>query len=83
MEEEKREDRGESEKEVEEAVRARAGRTEAAPSAREVEEHDLDHAVFRSWCPHYLKGRGEAYRHVKNREKEEEKGAPVVGVDYA
>ncbi len=30
-----------------EATRARARRTEAAPSAKEVVEHNLDHVVFR------------------------------------
>ena len=32
----------------EEAVRARARKTGAAPSDKEVEERNLDHAVFRS-----------------------------------
>ncbi len=60
MEEEFRRVFGESVEEVvervrqggvgEEAVRARARKTEAVPSQREVEEHNLDHAVFRSWC---------------------------------
>ncbi len=33
----------------EETVRARARKTEIAPSDKEVEEHNLDHGVFRSW----------------------------------
>ena len=54
---------GESSKEVvereleEEAVRARARKTETVPSQKEVEEHNLDHGVFRSWRPHCVKGR--------------------------
>ncbi len=36
----------------EEAVRARARRVETVPSEKEVEEHNLDHGVFRSWHPH-------------------------------
>ena len=45
---------GEGTKEVvereigEEAVRARARKTGAVPSQKEVEEHNLDHGVFRS-----------------------------------
>ena len=31
----------------EEAVRAKARKTEPVPSQREVEEHNLDHGVFR------------------------------------
>ena len=61
---------GESTREVvereigEEAVRARARKTEAVPSQREVEEHNLDHGVFRSRCPHCVKGRAESYGHA-------------------
>ena len=50
------------------------------PSAREVEEHNLDHAVFRSWCPHCVKGRAEAYGH--KTEKDKERSVPIVGIDY-
>ncbi len=49
----------------EEGVTSRGRRVEAAPSRKEVEEHTLDHAVFRSWCPHRVKGRAEAYGHKK------------------
>ena len=44
-----------------ESVGARARRVEAVPSSKEVEERNLDHAVFRSWCPHCVKGRAESY----------------------
>ena len=67
---------GEGTKEVvereigEEAVRARARKTGAVPSQKEVEEHNLDHGVFRSWCPHCVKGRAESYGHVKKVQNE-------------
>ena len=71
MEEEFRRVCGESSKEVvereigEEAVRARARKTEAVPSQREVEDHNLlDHGVFRSWCPRCIEGWAESYGHV-------------------
>ncbi len=54
MEDEFRRLFGEGTKEVvereigEEAVPARARKTEAVPSQREVEEHNLDHGVFRN-----------------------------------
>ncbi len=41
----------------EEGVGARARNAEAIPSKKELEEHNLDHAVFRSRCPHCVKGR--------------------------
>ncbi len=46
---------GEEESE-EEAVRARARRPETVPSEKEVEKHNLDHGVFRSWGPRCVKG---------------------------
>ena len=64
----------------EEAVRARARKTGAVPSEKEVEEHNLDHAVFRMWCPHCVKGRAESYERVKKVQNEGE--APTIGVDY-
>ncbi len=53
---------------------------EIAPSDKEVEEHNLDHAVFRSWCPHCVKGRAESYGHV--RKAKDEGAVPTIGVDY-
>ncbi len=64
-----------------EAVRARARRVEAAPSERAGEEHNLGYGVFRSWCPHCVKGRAEAYRHV--RKVTGESDVPITGVDYS
>ena len=40
----------------EEAARARARKTDIAPNDKELGEHNLDHAVFRSLCPHCVKG---------------------------
>ena len=86
MEEEFRRVFGESSKEVvereigEEAVRARARKTEAVPSQREAEEHNLDHGVFRSWCPHCVKGRAESYGHVKKVQNEGD--VPTISIDY-
>ena len=54
----------------EEASRARARRTEAVPSAKEVEERNLDHCVFMSWCPHCVKGGAEACGHKGGKEEE-------------
>ncbi len=49
----------------EEGSAARARKVEAAPSKREVEDRNLDHAVFRSWRPHCVKCRTEACGHRK------------------
>ncbi len=50
-----------------EGVTARARTVEAVPSRKEVEEHNLNHVVLRSWCPHCVKGRAEAYGRKKRR----------------
>ncbi len=47
------------------AARARARKTEAGPSQRDAQARNLDHVVFRIWCPHCEKGRTESYGHVK------------------
>jgi hypothetical protein len=90
MEEEFRRVFGESSEEVvdrerqgdagEEAERARARKSEIVPTDKEVEERKLDHAVFRSWCPHRVKGRAGSYGHV--RKARGEGPAPTTGVDY-
>ena len=73
--------KGAVEREVgEEAARAKTRKTEPAPSQREVEEHNLDHGGFRSWCPHCVKGRAESYGHVKKVQNEGD--VPTIGIDY-
>ncbi len=46
----------------------------------EREDRKLDHAVFISWCPHWVKGRAESRGHV--RKVKGEGAAPTVVVDY-
>ena len=60
--------------------RVRMRSTEAVPSEREVDEHNVDHATFRAWCPHCVKGRGEAYGHPRGRHQEKE--IPTISIDY-
>ena len=67
-------------KTIEEGVAARARKVEAVPSRKEVEDRNLDHAVFRSWRPHCVRGRAEAYGH---RKRGGETGdVPTVSLDY-
>jgi hypothetical protein len=49
-------------------------------SKKEAEDHNLDHAVCRSWCPHCVKGRAEACGH--RRRGGETGDAPTVSLDY-
>ncbi len=77
MSEGSKEERG---KENQEAVRAKARKTETDLSTREVEEYSLDHAAFRSWRPRCMKGRGESYGH--RTIKGDEKNVPFASVDH-
>ena len=50
------------------------------PSQAEVEEHELTHLPFRSWCVHCVRGRGECtpYRAAKRAED----AVPELHLDY-
>ena len=50
------------------------------PSAAEREEHERLHEPYRAWCAACIAGRGRADRHVGR--SDDEKGLPVVGIDY-
>ncbi len=50
------------------------------PSEREVDERNVDRATLRAWCPHCVKGRGEAYEHPRCRNQEKE--ILTISVDY-
>ncbi len=66
----------EEEKEAGEAVRARAWRPDAVPSEREVEKrNNLDHAVFRSWCPHCAKGESGGVGRAREESAQRGRGA--------
>ncbi len=64
----------------EEDARAKARATEAAPSVMGVEDHNLDHSVFRSWRPHCVRGRAEPCGRKMGKDKE--RGVPIVGLNY-
>ena len=40
----------------------------------------MGHGVFRSWCPHCVKGRAESYGHV--RKVQGERDVPTIELDY-
>ena len=50
------------------------------PSRAEVEEHELTHLPYRSWCKHCVKGRGKESPHRKT--DEQENSMPEVHWDY-
>ena len=50
------------------------------PSEDEIEEHNLTHLPYRSWCVHCVRGRGEATPH-RMMERDED-AVPELHLDY-
>jgi hypothetical protein len=80
------------ENEEENAVREKGENSEEAnpvkfrklgsePTQMEIDEHNMDHSVFRAWCPHCVKGKSNAYPHRKIA-SDNENGIPTVSLDY-
>ena len=50
------------------------------PSEKEVQEHQVTHLPFRSWCPHCVKGRAKEMHH--RRQPHTERGVDEFHLDY-
>ena len=50
------------------------------PCAKEVEEHQLTHLPFRSWCPHCVRGRAKEMHHTQ--QPKVEPGVDEFHLDY-
>ena len=55
---------------------------EDEPTQEEIEEHNIDHAKYRSWCPHGVKGKPKALPHANNKEFKIRE-VPQLSMDYA
>ena len=51
-----------------------------APSQQEIEDHNVNHLPFRSWCKHCVRGRSKAHPHRVNDGRISD--VPVVSIDY-
>ena len=71
----------EIEEEDEEIVAARFRRLQAEPTREEIEEHNIDHARFRSWCPHCVRGRAKSFPHRHDKGKKIRE-VPKISIDY-
>ena len=60
---------------------AKSQETAEEPTQGEVDEHNIDHGVFRAWCPHCVEGKAHDFGHLKRKDNEDRQ-VPVVGVDY-
>ena len=51
------------------------------PTQVEIEEHNITHLPYRSWCIHCVRGRGEQAGHLRQEERPEN-AIPEVHMDY-
>ena len=65
----------------EEAIPAKALPSPTQPTLKEIQEHVLTHLPPRSWCGHFLRGRGTSLPHFRS-ETEREHVVPTVSIDY-
>ena len=72
-------DDGFEESEGEEGVVARVRGKEWQPTAREIEEHNVSHIPFRSWCVHCVKGKAVSAGHYR---VQEDGSMPKVHMDW-
>ena len=63
-----------------EAASLRPLKSPAAPTQREIEEHEISHCPYRSWCRFCVMGRGKADPH--QRHKDEESAVAIISCDY-
>ena len=54
----------------------------AEPTEKEVNEHNLTHLPFRTWCAHCIRGKAKNPPHKRQKENEREKRTPVISADY-
>ena len=50
------------------------------PTERMVEDHNVSHIPFRSWCAHCVRGRAKSIGHVRQDKQEEQ--IPTISMDY-
>ena len=68
------------EKEGEEQIEPKGIRLPMKPSQAEVDRHNLNHATFRDWCEHCVRGRAKNDQHRKRDDSEH--AVNTVSVDY-
>ena len=67
---------------MEEGQKAKALYKPSLPSAQEIDQHNVSHLPYRSWCPHCVKGKRKGKAHFRKKVKEEEERLSTVHGDY-
>ena len=72
----------EEEEASEEARQPEVLRDPGAPTAKELEEHNINHLPFRSWCPHCVAGKAQDRPHKMQKADKMDKQLPEIVFDY-
>ncbi len=80
--EEMAEEEGEEVEAGEEEPEVKIAAKPVEPSREEKEKHNATHAVYRSWCPHCVRGRGLASPHKSDARSRNPTTVPEVVMDY-
>ena len=70
------------EEETEEANNPILLKDPGKPSAREIEQHNITHMPFRSWCPSCVAGKATNRAHRRQDEESRDKQVPEIVFDY-
>ena len=57
-------------------------RDPGAPTSKDIEEHNVTHIPFRSWCPHCVTGKAQDRPHRMKKEAQMDKQVPEIVFDY-
>ena len=68
--------------EMGEKADAKVKRRPAAPTPREIEEHEASHYPYRAWCRHCVAGSGRLDGHAAVSKDSRDEGIDTIAVDY-
>ena len=71
-----------SDEEDDEAKQPKYMRDPGQPSQKQIEEHDILHLEYRSWCKWCVLGKGQSDHHLRQKGEKDELGQPTMSIDY-
>ena len=80
MESDKEEEKADDDKEVE-SLTPRYMRDPGQPTQAEIDEHDILHLQYRSWCRWCVMGKGQSDHHTSSPKETEEITVPTISID--
>ena len=74
-------DEEDSEEDSGEVIKPEYRQIKREPTQQEIDDHNINHAKFRSWCPHCIKGQATSFPHTSIKMPEND--VPIISIDYA